>query len=416
MGIQSNFIQQFKSVWGELRANFRQFPWRNTALTLRERSREDRLAQTASSLTFSTVIALVPLFTVGLAIFSALPVFVKLEGTLQQWLVNSLVPDHIARTVLKYLQLFSTKASRLGWGGGVVLLLSALTMVVTVDRALNAIWRVRRKRSLVQRVLMYWAALTLGPLILGASVTATTYLMSSSKGLVAYVPAFVGWLWNFVEFGIMAAVLATVYRVVPHTPVRLAHALTGGLLAALTLELVKRLLAWYLSSVPAYSMIYGAFATVPILLIWIYLVWLVVLLGAVVTAYLPELLAGVARRGGYDGWDFQLSLEILGALHEQHQWVQNRGLTSETLAARLGVAELQLERALELLVQLGWIGRLDEEEARWVLIADLTRAPAGQLVNRLLLPQNQHSQAVWQAAQWENTPIIQLLPTPAEAR
>ena len=416
MGIQSNFIQQSKGVWGELRSNFRRFPWRNTALTLRERLREDRLAQTASSLTFSTVIALVPLFTVALAIFSALPAFGKLEGTVQQWLVSSLVPDHIARTVLKYLQLFSTKASRLGWGGGVVLLFSALTMVVTVDRALNAIWRVRRKRSLLQRVTMYWAALTLGPLILGLSVTATTYLMSSGKGLVAYVPAFVSWLWNFVEFGIMASVLATIYRVVPHTPVRLAHALTGGLLAALSLELVKRLLAWYLSSVPAYSMIYGAFATVPILLIWIYLVWLVVLLGAVVTAYLPELLAGVARRGGYEGWDFQLTLEILSALQEQHRLIQDRGLSSETLSNHLGVAELQLERGLEMLVELGWIGRLDEEEARWVLTTDLTRAPAARLIERLLLPQNAQSKAVWTAAQWENTPIIELLPSPAVGR
>ena len=412
----SKFIQQTSELWQELRANFRRFPWRNTALTLRERLREDRLAQTASSLTFSTVIALVPLFTVGLAIFSALPVFTKLEGSLQQWLVNSLVPDHIARTVLKYLQLFSTKASRLGWGGGVVLLLSALTVVLTVDRALNAIWRVRRKRSLIQRVLMYWTALTLGPLILGLSVTATTYLVSSSKGLVTYVPTFVSWLWNFVEFGIMATVLATLYRVVPYTPVRLAHALTGGLLAALTLELVKRLLAWYLAAVPSYSLIYGAFATVPILLIWIYLVWLVVLLGAVITAYLPSLLAGVARRGGHEGWDFQLTLEILSALNAQHRLLHGRGLSSEHLAHQLGVTELQLERPLDVLVELGWIGRLDEEQARWVLTTDLSLAPAGPLVEQLLMPRNAQSQAVWQHAQWASASLTQLLPPPPAPR
>ena len=151
------------------------FPWRNTALTLRERFREDRLGLTASSLTFTTTIALVPLFTVALAIFSAFPMFGKLQVVLQRWLVDNLVPDGIARQVLGYLTQFAKQASQLGSVGLVFLLATALALILTIDRTLNGIWRVRRKRRLAQRILVYWAALTLGPLVLGASITCLLY-------------------------------------------------------------------------------------------------------------------------------------------------------------------------------------------------------------------------------------------------
>ncbi len=122
------------------------FPWRTTALTLAERIREDRLGLTASSLTFTTTIALVPFFTVVLAVFTAFPVFGKLQGALQAWLVQSLVPDAIARQVLGYLTQFSRQASRLGTVGLALLFVTALALVLTIDRTLNGIWRVKRPR------------------------------------------------------------------------------------------------------------------------------------------------------------------------------------------------------------------------------------------------------------------------------
>ena len=159
------------------------FPWRSTALTLRERFREDRLGLTASSLTFTTTIALVPLFTVALAIFTAFPMFGKLQVVLQRWLVDNLVPDAIARQVLGYLTQFASQASQLGSVGLVILLVTALALILTIDRTLNGIWRVRRKRRLAQRILVYWAAITLGPLVLGASITMTSYAVTASRGL-----------------------------------------------------------------------------------------------------------------------------------------------------------------------------------------------------------------------------------------
>ena len=142
----------------QLLAELARFPWLSTALTLRERFREDRLGLSASSLTFTTMIALVPFFTVALAIFTAFPMFGKLQSNLQGWLVQSLVPDAIARQVLGYLQQFAGKASRLGGLGLAALVFSAIALVLTIDRTLNNIWRVRRPRPLGQRVLLYWAA------------------------------------------------------------------------------------------------------------------------------------------------------------------------------------------------------------------------------------------------------------------
>ena len=141
------------------------FPWRNTAIVLLERFREDRLGLTASSLTFTTMIALVPLFTVFLAVFSVFPIFAKLQEGLQQWLFTSLVPDNIARQVLGYMTQFAAQASRLGAAGLAIVGITALMLVLTIDRTLNGIWRVRQPRPLGQRVLVYWALITLGPLV-----------------------------------------------------------------------------------------------------------------------------------------------------------------------------------------------------------------------------------------------------------
>lgn len=167
MGQWYSGLEKWRLFWQDVRRDLARFPWRNTALTLRERFREDRLGETASSLTFTTVMALVPLFTVALAIFSALPAFANLETSVENWLIQSLVPSEIARSVLKYLHQFSSKAGQLGWLGAGVLLVTALALILTIDRKLNDIWRVRELRPFSQRVLTYWGVLTLGPLLLG---------------------------------------------------------------------------------------------------------------------------------------------------------------------------------------------------------------------------------------------------------
>jgi membrane protein len=382
----------------QLPTDLARFPWVPTALTLRERFREDRLGLSASSLTFTTTIALVPFFTVALALFTAFPIFGKLQQNLQGWLVQSLVPEAISRQVLGYLTQFAGKASRLGFVGLAALLGSALALVLTIDRTLNGIWRVRRPRPLAQRVLIYWVAMTLGPLLLAISLTTTSYVLSASRGLVGVMPGSLRVVIDLLGLLMLAATFTGLYRYVPNTPVRAVHAMAGGFFAAIGIDVAKRVLAWYLGNVPTYSMVYGAFATLPILLVWIYIAWVVVLLGAVVAAYLPSLMAGTRRSGGGHGWQFQLALEALRLL-DQARPTSRRGLSGEELAKAMQVDPLQLEPVLETLVQLDWVGRLNEVDdhagTRFVLLADAQGTALEPLMRHLLLPSTDATAKLW---------------------
>ncbi len=369
----------------ELLRSLRSWPWFDTLRTLHQRFREDRLGITASSLTFTTLIALVPLVTVMLAVFAAFPVFASFQGALEKYFLQALVPDSIAKPVLGALTQFASKANRIGGVGLVMLLGTALAMMLTIDRALNALWRVRRPRPIAQRVLVYWAALTLGPVVLGVSLTLTSYAISASKGFVGALPGGLALLLQLIQFGLLAAAMAGLFHYVPNTVVRWRHALAGGVFVALGFELAKRLLAWYLAAVPTYSAVYGAFATVPIFLLWIYIGWVIVLLGAVIAAYAPSLSMRVVRQSSKPGQGFALALAVLRELAPARAGEQ-RGLSAAAIASALRVDPLQLEPTLELLATLDWTARLDEGGMqRHVLLVDPASTRAQPLVDALLI-------------------------------
>lgn len=397
------FPPSLHAMLGELVTDLANFPWRDTAITLRERFREDRMGLTASSLTFTTSIALVPFFTVALAIFTAFPMFSKLQGALQGWLIESLIPDNIARQVLGYLTQFSRQANKLGVAGLAVLLVTAIALILTIDRTLNSIWRVKKPRPLTQRVLIYWAAITLGPLFLAASLALTSYVLSASRGLVGALPVSLRFLLDVLQFFLVAGGMAALYRYVPNTFVKWTHAWAGGLFVAAGIELAKRVLTLYLGAVPTYSLVYGAFATLPILLVWIYLSWVIVLMGAVIAAYLPSLLAGISRRGSAHGWHFQLALEVLQQLHKE-RFTAHKGISASQLASRLQLGSLQLEPVLETLVALDWVGQLNdaegETEARYLLLADPDTTPLEPLIKQLLLGKVAPVKNFWDKAGW----------------
>ena len=379
------------------------FPWRDTAITLRNRFREDRMGLTASSLTFTTSIALVPFFTVALAVFMAFPMFSKLQDALQAWLVKSLIPDNIARQVLGYLTQFSGQASKLGVAGLAVLLITAITLILTIDRTLNGIWRVRKPRPLAQRVLIYWAAITLGPLVLAASLAVTSYVVSASSGLVGAMPVSLRFLLDVAQFFLVVGGMAALYRYVPNTYVKWAHAFAGGLFVAAGLEIGKKVLGIYLAAVPTYSMVYGAFAALPILLVWIYMSWVIVLMGAVITAYLPSLLTGVSRRGSAHGWHFQLAIEMLQQLDKARSTARI-GISASQLGELLEVDVLQLEPVLETLVELDWVGQLNDAagsaESRYLLLADPDTTLLEPLMQQLLLDRAPSVNNLWKKARW----------------
>jgi membrane protein len=382
--------------------NLSRIPWKSSWLALCERFKTCQLPLTASSLTFTTIIALVPLLTVALAVFTAFPMFSTLQTILQKWLVESLVPDNISRQVLSYLTQFSGKASKLGLLGVAVLLVTALALILTIDRTLNRIWRVPKARPLQQRVLIYWAVLTLGPLLLAASLAITSFVISSGNGMVGGLPGGVRWLFDLLEFALIAAGFAALFRFVPNTHVPWPHAWVGGLFAAAGIGLAKKGLTLYLSAMPTYSAVYGAFAVVPILLIWIYLAWLIVLTGAVLAAWMPALWQGEVRKPTEHGWQFQLALEVLQHLAQASPGTAAPGAAGATktqLARSMQVELAQLEPALHTLLQLGWIGQLDESstdtEPRLLLLVNLDQTRLAPLAQALLLQRTPLTEVIW---------------------
>ena len=385
------------------------WPWIDTFRTLRVRFRDDRLGLTASSLTFTTLVSLVPLVTVMLALFSAFPMFARFQTALQQYFLQTLVPESIAKPVLGWLTQFASASSRLGTAGLVFLLLAALALMLTIDRTLNNIWRVSLSRPMAQRVLVYWAAATLGPLVLGVSLSATSRAISASQGLVGEMSGSVGVIVAVVQFALLAVALAGLFHYVPNTHVRWRHALAGGISAAAGIELAKRLLGWYLAQVPTYSLVYGAFAVVPILLIWIYLAWVIVLLGAVVAAYAPSLRMGVKRWSAGPGAQLQLAIAVLRELVRARA-DGDRGLAAAQMSLALRTDPLQTEPVLDTLVAFDWVGRLDEGgDPRFVLLCDPAHTPAQPLLSQFLLEPSAQARGLWHRAGFDVMTLQELL-------
>ena len=408
-----NLPSRLRATWKEQVASLPQtlqhWPWLDTLVTLRQRFREDRLGQTAGSLTFTTLIAMVPLLTVMLALFSAFPMFSNFQDALQKYFLQSLVPDNIAKPVLQALTQFASKANRLGTVGLVVLVATAVALMLTIDRTLNAIWRVRQPRPIAQRVLVYWAAATLGPLLLGISLSFTSYAVSASRGIVGALPGGVSLLLNIVEYLALAAAITGLYRYVPNTHVQWRHAVAGGVFVSTAFELAKKALAWYLGQVPTYSVVYGAFATVPIFLVWIYVGWVIVLLGAVIAAYAPSLRMRVVRWPATPGWRFHLAVALLREL-VRLRGTERHGAAPGEIADALRVDPLQIEPLLETLVAIDWVGQLDEgDAARYVLLCDPQTTKARPVVEMLLLVASPTLRAFWQHARLDELTLQELV-------
>ncbi|MFN7849171.1 MAG: YihY family inner membrane protein [Burkholderiales bacterium] len=383
------------------------------------RLREDRLFDAAGSLTFTTVLAVVPLLTVALALFTAFPLFEQFRINLQEYFIKSLMPDSISKAVLNYLNIFASKAARISAVGGVFLFVTSLALIFSIDRTFNTIWRVRRPRSFFKRLITYWAAITVGPLMIGASITLTTVLFSqASKGTDGWLDSR-EWLCNIFPLIFSVAAFALLYRMLPAKPVRWNDALAGGLIAGIAFEIAKRLFALFIAKFPTYTAVYGAFAAVPIFLLWVYLSWLIILFGAAVTATIAVLKYERWNRRAVSGEVFIDALELLRELVQVREVPDGRvasmSLRELRKRTRLGLAES--EALLEKMLAQGWVARLaehapravagvklslyDADDERWALIVDpgtIRLAAVFNLFNLEAAAQQQPHEAVTRAA------------------
>jgi len=249
---------------------------------------QDRCAQMAASLTFTTLLALVPLATILLAVFSAFPAFADLTDAIKKFLAANMLPDTGARLVSSYLEQFAESAVRLTALSVVFLGLAAILMMFTIDHALNSIWHVSRPRTLIQRVLIYWLVLTVGPLLVGGSLSLTTWAVGISVGYASPVSA-VGLLaLKITPLLLTAPAFIFLFRVVPNRYVPMRHAVIGGAVSALAFESMNSFFALYLAHFPGFKLVSAVFATAPAVLLWVYLSWISMLLGAVVASSLSH--------------------------------------------------------------------------------------------------------------------------------
>ena len=360
--------------------------WRIVRFTF-ERAGEEKLLQVTSSLTFTTVLAIVPMLAVVLSLFTAFPVFQEFRLALEDFLTNSLMPPSVSDNIMDYLNQFARQASRLTAIGGVFLLITSLLLIMTIDKALNDIWHVTRQRPLRQRALVYWALITLGPVVAGASLWATSFVARESLGLVRDVPEIVSVAISFIPLVLTALGFAALFVVVPNREVLWRDALLGGCVTAIALEIMKSAFAYYLTRFPTYTVIYGAFATLPIFLLWIYLSWLAVLLGATLASSAPLVRLGRRKINRYAGATFVDALDALRALRKAQVGAQQRGLPASVLASQLRLHQDELNEVLESLSGMGLATRTPEDN--WVLTCDARQTSMAPVVDHFLLDRNQ---------------------------
>jgi len=352
-----------------------------------KRFRQDRCLQVAGSLTFTTLLALVPLITVALAVFVAFPVFSEFSADLKAFIWDNLVPSAAGKVISIYLKQFTEYAARLTALGIVFLIVTALMLMLTIDRALNSIWRVTRPRPLINRLLIYWAVLTVGPILIGASLSMTSWLLSVSLGFTKEMPALGVFLIKLTPVLLSTIAYALLFLTVPYRYVPVSHALAGAIVAAVATEAMNRSFALYITHVPTYKLVYGTFASIPIFMLWVYLSWLVVLLGAVIAASLPNWRGEVDPQKRAPGYEFYHALQILRALHQSLKTGEVVNVPRLRKQLHLGIEEI--EDVLQRLNAANWVRKAAGEG--WVLARDAAQLTVADVYRLFVFdPQRGH--------------------------
>lgn len=259
--------------------------WKTFGTIFWQRFNQNKLTQAAGYLTYSTMLAIVPLIMVVFSIFSAFPVFNEVTGALKAFIFTNFAPS-ASDMVGQYIDEFVNNSKKMSAVGIISLIVVALMLINSIDRTLNNIWHDTETRPIFTSFAIYWLILTLGPLLVGVSIAASTYVKAMFESAANF--SFGLKLLSFVPFLSTWFIFTMIYMVVPNKKVSIKHSAAGALIAAVFFTLGKQAFAWYIVTFPSYQLIYGAMATLPIMLLWIQLSWTVVLLGAQLAAVLAE--------------------------------------------------------------------------------------------------------------------------------
>jgi membrane protein len=338
--------------------------------------REDRNFEAAGALSYTSLLALVPLMAVMLGVISAFPVFDQWATDVEAYIFSNFVPA-AGDTVHQYVTEFVGRTAGLTGAGTAFLIVTAILLMSSIEKNLNRIWRVRTQRQPVNRLVIYWAVLTLGPLLVGASLGLTSYFAALPllapeivRGLLQEV------LLKTAPFFVALVGFALVFIVVPNRRVRWRHALAGAFVSALMFESAKAGFVFYVTNFPTYERLYGALATIPLFFVWIYVSWAVVLLGASVAAALTTFQYRRAEAGWPERLELQLAVRLLG--HLWHAQRRGQSLSVSDLMDREPEAnDEQLGRILAWFHDARFIH--PDDDGDWLLSADLDELRLGDL-------------------------------------
>lgn len=315
------------------------------AVFVAKRFMSDGIGRTASALSYTSLLAIVPLIVIAFSIFAAFPAFEGAREQIEQLVFESMIPE-IGGQIRGHLLSFADNASKLTVVGIIALAVSAILLLNTIEDAFNRIWKSDRKRPVLLRVLIYWALLTIGPVLMSVGITLTTGTVDFVQDLANSVADDVGivvgtfdnrtwYVDRTLSIILQALGFAVLFKLVPNRPSLWGDAIKGGIVASILFELLKRGFVFYLSNFPTYQTVYGAMAVIPIFLIWLYLSWMMVLAGAETAAALPEWRIHRADRPGKDTPQMRLivAISLLRSLADQARnggWISIEALMNRT--------------------------------------------------------------------------------------
>lgn len=348
-----------------------------------------RVPQVAASLTFTTLLALVPVLTVTLVILSAFPVFGEITDAVVRFINTMLVPSG-ADAILGYLEQFKAQASKLTAIGILFLGITSLLLIRTIDQTFNHIWRVRTQRPVWLQFLLYWAMLSFAPLVLGLSLSVWGFMLRQGHFNDVF-PVLADVIRVGSSIGFNAVILFLLYRFVPNRYVPVNHAAIGALVTALLLELARTLFSLYVGHFNSYQLIYGAFSAMPLFLLWLHFLWMLIIGGAVFTATLSYWQGEAFRRGANERGCFDEVLALLVMLHRAQADGQALSVRDFRKRINMGYDELGdlLDRlAREHYVYLGkqgWVLKMDPQN---IELDKLFRMFVYPLSENTTLPEN----------------------------
>ncbi len=381
--------------------------WRGVLGIAIKRFQGDQCLRMAASLSYTSLLAAVPLTAIAFAMLAAFPVFEGVRDNFQDVLFANFLPD-AAESMREHFEKFVRNTTTLSAVGIVALALTAVLLLGTIESALNTIFRVTRPRRLGPRLLVFWAIITLGPLLLGASFSLSAYFFAATQWIgVDPATGSLGELAKLLPTAIMMVLLTMFYVTIPNRPVSYAGAIIGAVVAGLLIAVLRKGFGFYVTHFPTYQNIYGALSAVPIFLIWMYLSWAVVLLGATLTATISEWREAGGRPQHLamtSASKLSVAMGVLACLYEKAK--SGGGANRRELVRTARVSLAVLEPLLEELRGRGYIERTSRNT--WVLARDLTRVTLYGLYRDLGLGVNDDDDGSMGAGGWQKAMAVYL--------